>query len=240
MKTTRLLFLCTIVSFTIISMIQAQNDRVLIFTKTKGFRHQSIEKGRAVIASLLLDQNIQIDSTENAEKFTLNNLKKYKALIFLNTTGDLFDDNQQKALINYIEQGGGFVGIHASTDAEYEWPWYGKMAGGYFESHPEQQEAVIRVIDKNHASTEMLPDKWTRFDEWYNFKNVNPDIKVLAKLDETSYEGGSMNNDHPIVWYHEFDGGRVFYTGFGHTDETFDEPLFRQHVMGGIKYAMGK
>jgi len=240
MKTTRLLFLCTIVSFTIISMIQAQNDRVLIFTKTKGFRHQSIEKGRAVIASLLLDQNIQIDSTENAEKFTLNNLKKYKALIFLNTTGDLFDDNQQKALIKYIEQGGGFVGIHASTDAEYEWPWYGKMAGGYFESHPEQQEAVIRVIDKNHASTEMLPDKWTRFDEWYNFKNVNPDIKVLAKLDETSYEGGSMNNDHPIVWYHEFDGGRVFYTGFGHTDETFDEPLFRQHVMGGIKYAMGK
>ena len=159
MKTTRLLFLCTIISFTIISMIQAQNDKVLIFTKTKGFRHQSIEKGRAVIASLLLDQNIQIDSTENAEKFTFNNLKKYKALIFLNTTGDLFDDNQQKALIKYIEQGGGFVGIHASTDAEYEWPWYGKMAGGYFESHPEQQEAVIRVIDKNHPSTEMLPDE---------------------------------------------------------------------------------
>jgi uncharacterized protein len=220
--------------------VNAQEARILIFTKTKGFRHQSIEKGREVLASLLQARNIQVDSTENAGLFTNGNLKKYDALIFLNTTGNLFDEKQQEALVKYIRNGGGYVGIHASTDAEYDWPWYGKMAGGYFKSHPKQQEAIVMVTDKSHPSTAMLPDEWKRFDEWYDFKDINPDIKVLAKLDENSYEGGEMQNDHPIVWYHEFEGGRVFYTGFGHTDETFEEPLFQKHVMGGIMYAMGK
>jgi type 1 glutamine amidotransferase len=114
------------------------------------------------------------------------------------------------------------------------------MAGGYFKSHPKQQEAVVKVIDKNHPSTSMLPDEWKRFDEWYNFKNVNPDLRVLAKLDETSYEGGEMQNNHPIIWCQEFEGGRTFYTGFGHTDETFQEPLFQKHIIGGIRYAIGE
>ncbi|MBR9998453.1 MAG: ThuA domain-containing protein [Cyclobacteriaceae bacterium] len=222
------------------SMVNAQETKVLIFTKTKGFRHQSIEKGREVLASLLQAENIRVDSTENAELFTNKNLKQYDALIFLNTTGDLFDEKQQQVLVNYIRNGGGYVGIHASTDAEYDWPWYGQMAGGYFKSHPKQQNAVIKVVDKTHPSTTMLPDEWNRFDEWYDFKDVNPNIKVLAKLDETSYEGGEMQNDHPIIWYQEFEGGRIFYTGFGHTNETFEEPLFREHVMGGIMYAIGK
>jgi type 1 glutamine amidotransferase len=240
MKAIKFIFTSVILLSFILSMTQAQDTRVLIFTKTNGFRHQSIEKGREVLTELMLTRNIQVDSTENADLFTIKNLKKYDALIFLNTTGDLFNETQQQALIKYIQDGGGYVGIHASTDAEYDWPWYGQMAGGYFKSHPKQQEAVVRVIDKNHPSTRMLPDEWKRFDEWYNFKDVNPDIKVLAKLDETSYEGGEMNNNHPIVWYHEFEGGRVFYTGFGHTDQTFEDPLFQEHVMGGIQYAIGK
>lgn len=235
-------FILTFFIFTLFfgCMTNAQDTRVLIFTKTKGFRHQSIEKGREVIASLLQSSNIQVDSTENATTFTPGNLERYDALIFLNTTGDLFDEEQQQALVNYIRNGGGYVGIHASTDAEYDWPWYGKMAGGYFKSHPKQQEAMVRVTDKSHPATSMLPDEWKRFDEWYNFKEVNPDIRVLARLDETSYEGGEMQNDHPIVWYHEFEGGRVFYSGFGHTDETFEDPLFQEHIMGGIRYAIGK
>jgi type 1 glutamine amidotransferase len=240
MKTIKIILTFLIIQLFSGTMANAQDTRVLIFTKTKGFRHQSIEKGREVLASLLLSHNIQVDSTENAALFTASNLKKYDALIFLNTTGDLFNEEQQQALVKYIRNGGGYVGIHASTDAEYDWPWYGKMAGGYFKSHPKQQEAIVMVTDKSHPSTSMLPDQWKRFDEWYDFKEVNPDIRVLARLDETSYEGGQMQNDHPIVWYHEFEGGRVFYSGFGHTDETFKEPLFQEHIMGGIQYAIGK
>ena len=112
--------------------------------------------------------------------------------------------------------------------------------GGYFLSHPEQQNAKILVINKDHPSTEMLSDEWTRWDEWYDFKNVSPNITVLAKLDETSYEGGKMNNEHPIVWFQEFEGGRVFYSGFGHTDGTFDEPMIQAHLIKGILWAMGR
>jgi len=240
MQTIKSFFLYSLVFLMLSPTIQAQKSKVLIFSKTMGFRHKSIEHGREVITDMCLSNDIAVDSTENAALFTTKNLKQYDALIFLNTTGDLFNDKEQKAFIKYIQDGGGFVGIHAATDAEYDWDWYGKMAGGYFKSHPKQQKAKVKIINKNHASTNMLPDEIVRRDEWYDFKNVNPDIIVLATLDETSYKGGKMNNDHPIVWYHEFEGGRVFYTGFGHTDETFDEPLMQKHMLGGIKYAIGK
>ena len=240
MKTFNLfLSLCLIFLFASSALV-AQQSKVLIFSKTKGFRHASIEHGRTIIADLCLKNNIAVDSTEDASNFTFNNLKKYDALIFLNTTGDLFNEKQQEALVKYIQNGGGFMGIHAATDAEYEWEWYGKMVGGYFMSHPKQQNAKIKVINKDHPSTSMLPDEIERWDEWYNFKNVNPDITVLATLDESSYEGGEMNGNHPIVWCHEFDGGKIFYTGFGHTDATFDEPLMQKHMLGGILWVIGK
>ena len=240
MKTFNLfLSLCLIFLFASSALV-AQQSKVLIFSKTKGFRHASIEHGRTIIADLCLKNNIAVDSTEDASNFTFNNLKKYDALIFVNTTGDLFNEKQQEALVKYIQNGGGFMGIHAATDAEYEWEWYGKMVGGYFMSHPKQQNAKIKVINKDHPSTSMLPDEIERWDEWYNFKNVNPDITVLATLDESSYEGGEMNGNHPIVWCHEFDGGKIFYTGFGHTDATFDEPLMQKHMLGGILWVIGK
>jgi type 1 glutamine amidotransferase len=240
MKTIKSFLLYSLVFFIAIPALEAQESKVLIFSKTKGFRHKSIEYGREVIADLCSSNNIAVDSTEDAELFTFKNLKQYDALIFLNSTGDLFNEKQQNALIKYINNGGGFVGIHAATDAEYEWEWYGRMAGGYFKSHPKQQNAKIKVVSKDHGSTNMLPDEFVRWDEWYDFKSMNPDIIVLAKLDETSYEGGTMDNNHPIIWYHEFEGGRAFYTGFGHTNETFDEPLMQKHILGGILYAIGK
>ncbi|RYY11059.1 MAG: ThuA domain-containing protein, partial [Chitinophagaceae bacterium] len=125
---------------------------------------------------------------------------------------------------------------------EYDWPWYNKLVGAYFKSHPSNpnvRKATIDVIDTAHVSTAGLPKRWDRTDEWYNYKSINPDIKVLAKLDEDSYEGGENDGNHPIAWYHEFDGGRAFYTGGGHTDETFAEPMFVKHLLGGIKYAIG-
>lgn len=240
MKTFKLFLMFILVFLMTVPVLEAQESKVLIFSKTKGFRHKSIEYGRKVIAEMCLDNNIEVDSTENSALFTTKNLKQYNALIFLNTTGDLFNDKEQKALVKYIRDGGGFVGIHAATDAEYDWEWYGRMAGGYFKSHPKEQKAKVNIVNKDHASTKMLPDEIKRRDEWYDFKNINPDIIVLATLDETSYKGGKMNNNHPIVWYHEFEGGRIFYTGFGHTNETFDDPLMQKHILGGIKYAIGK
>ena len=236
MKKSLLLIFAGLLFFTIANA--KPGPRVLIFTKTTGFRHASIEEGRKAIAAICLENNISVDSTEDAGVFNDKSLKKYDALIFLNTTGELFNDDQQKALVRYIHAGGAWVGIHAATDAEYDWPWYGKLAGAYFKSHPAQQEAVIDVVNKNNPATSMLPDKWKRWDEWYNFKDVQPDLKVLAYLDESSYQNGGMNGNHPIVWYHEFEGGKAFYTGFGHTDETFREPLMLNHLLGAIRFVI--
>jgi cytochrome c len=213
--------------------------RILVFSKTSGFYHESIPTGIAALQALGKDNGILVDTTKNAKYFIQDSLKNYAAVVFLSTTMNVLNAEQQVAFERYIQAGGGFVGIHAATDTEYDWPWYNKLVGAYFASHPHQQEATIQVKDKTHPSTSFLPDNWVRKDEWYNFKNINPDIKVLATLDESTYEGGKNNGNHPIIWYHEYDGGRSFYTGGGHTNESFQEPLFLKHLLGGIQYAIG-
>lgn len=218
---------------------EPQRPRVLVFSKTKGFRHASIGVGKTALYKLGTENGFDVDTTENAAAFTDQNLRKYKAVVFLSTTGDVLDNARQAAFEQYIRAGGGYVGIHAATDTEYDWPWYNQLAGAYFQGHPRNQNADLEVLDKNHPSTGFLPDRWRRFDEWYNFRSFNPDVKVLVKIDEKSYEGGNMNNDHPMVWYHDYDGGRAFYTALGHTDESYTEPLFLKHVLGGIQYASG-
>ncbi len=220
----------------------SSGERVLVFSKTKGYYHESIPSGIAAIQKLGAEHKFQVDTTKDATKFTIDNLRKYRAVIFLSTTQDVLNEEQQRAMEQYIKGGGGFVGVHAAADTEYEWPWYNKLVGAYFKSHPNKpnvRKAVVNVIDKNHLSTRNLPDKWERSDEWYNYKDINPDIKVLAKLDEKSYEGGENGDNHPIIWYHEYDGGRAFYTGGGHTKESYEDPVFVQHLLGGIEYAMG-
>lgn len=210
--------------------------KLLVFTKTEGYRHASIPDGIEAIRQLAADHNRVADHTEDASIFTSDSLDSYEAIIFLNTTGDILNEDQQTAFKSYIQQGGGFVGIHAATDTEYEWPWYGEMVGAYFESHPETQEARLEVIDRNHPSTRSLPEEWIRTDEWYNFMDINPSINVLINLDESSYEGGENGENHPAAWYHEFDGGRVFYTAGGHTSESYSSEQFLNHVWGGVEY----
>lgn len=217
----------------------APQPRVLVFTKTAGYYHESIPTGAAAIMKLGRENNFLVDSTPDANYFVEDSLKNYSAVIFLNTTMNVLNAGQQVALQRFIQAGGGFVGIHAAADTEYDWPWYNQLLGAYFSSHPKQQKAVIDVKDKTHIASSFLPDRWERFDEWYNYKNIMPDIKVLATLDETTYDGGTNGDVHPIIWYHEFDGGRSFYTGLGHTKESYSEPLFLQHLLGGIKYAIG-
>lgn len=213
--------------------------RVLIFSKTAGFHHESIAVGIPAIIKMGQENNFDVDTTTNSALFTLDNLKKYKAIIFLSTTGDVLNTEQQTAFEQYIKQGGGFVGVHAATDTEYEWPWYGNLVGAYFKSHPsKQQEANLEVVDRSFIATKHLPATWRRLDEWYNYKWIADGLHVLIKIDEKSYTGGENGDNHPMAWYHTYDGGRAFYTALGHTDASYSEPLFLKHLLGGIKYAI--
>ena len=213
-------------------------NRVLVFSRTKGYRHGSIPLGKLAIMKLGQENGFAVDTTENADKFTEANLKQYSAVVWLSTTGDVLNDAQQASFERYIQSGGGYVGIHAAADTEYDWPWYNRLAGAYFLHHPKQQNADIEIIDKNHPATKMLPDRWKRFDEWYSYKSISPELKVLGKLDEKTYEGGKNGDNHPFIWYHDFEGGKAFYTGAGHTDESYSDAMFLQHILGGIKSVM--
>ena len=212
--------------------------QLLVFTKTAGYRHESIEKGAATLAAIGAANGFQITQTEDSLAFSKENLQKYQLVVFLSTTMDVLGTAQQQAFEDYIKGGGAYMGIHAAADTEYDWPWYGKLAGAWFKSHPKQQEATIEVVNQTHPATKHLGASWVHFDEWYNYKDINPDIQVLMKLDESSYEGGENGDNHPIAWYQEFDGGRSFYTGLGHTEEAFDDPAFRQHLLGGIQWCL--
>ncbi len=214
--------------------------KVLIFCKTMGFHHASIAAGVKAIEKLGAENGFDVDSTTDSRKFTYENLKRYSAVIFLSTTHDVLDGGQQKAFIKYIQSGGGFVGVHAATDTEYNWQWYGNLVGAYFDSHPAQQDAIIDVQDTTNIATSFLPRHWKRFDEWYNFKWISPNLHILLTIDERSYTGGKNGGFHPMAWYHEYDGGRAFYTELGHTDESYSDPLYLRHLLGGITYAMGK
>ena len=217
--------------------------RILVFSRTTGYHHAAIPDGIAAIQALGAQKGFDVDTTTNRDWFRDDVLKKYAALVFLNTTDSgrtLLSPNGELALQRYIRAGGGFVGVHAATDAEYTWDWYGKMIGAYFESHPKQQEATLNIVDRSHAATKGLPKIWRRWDEWYNFKNLSNEIHVLITIDEKSYTGGKNGDHHPMAWYHEFDGGRVFYTELGHTPESYKDPLYLCHLAGGIAYAIGK
>jgi type 1 glutamine amidotransferase len=217
----------------------AKPKRVLVFSLTKSYRHKSIKNGIEAIKKLGAANGFEVDTSESVSAFTEGNLNKYNILIFLNPTGsDVFNAAQKQALKSYINNGGGLVGIHAATDFCYEWDWYGKLIGAYFADHPKVQEAKLLKVSPKDKLMKGTPTNWLHTDEWYNFKSVNKNIKVLVKVDETSYQGGKMNNDHPIIWYHKFDGGKVFYTGLGHASETYSNPLFLKQLLAGIKWTM--
>jgi type 1 glutamine amidotransferase len=218
--------------------MQPSQFSVLVFTKTAGFRHASIPDGIAALTALGQAHGFLVNSTEDATVFTDDQLATYRVVVFLNTTGDILNADQQAALERFIQSGGGFVGIHSATDTEYGWPWYGQLVGAYFANHPAIQTATIQVLDRTHFSMLPLPERWTRADEWYNFQaSPAPTVTVLAEVDESTYTGGTMGVHHPIVWCHEYDGGRAWYTALGHTEESYADALFRAHLLGGILWA---
>ena len=220
---------------------QAGEDlRVLLFSRTTGFRHDSIAVAVPALQGVGTARGWTVDATEDPLAFTPENLASYDVVVFLLTTGDVLDEGQQQAFEEFIALGRGYVGVHSASDTEYDWPWYGEMLGGYFAGHPAPQQATVHVVDGTHASTMHLTEPWIRFDEWYDFApNPSATVDVLLRLDETTYEGGTMGDDHPIAWTREHGGGRAFYTGGGHTNESWAEAEFLAHVEGGIAWAAG-
>ena len=232
---------------------------VLVFSRTAAFRHGSIGPGITAIKQLGAQNNFGVDAIEDASLFTDAFLARYDAVIWLSTTGDVLNDTQQAAFERYIQGGGGYVGIHAASDTEYTWPWYGQLVGAYFRNHPNgTPTATVVREDHDHVSTAHLPERWTRVDEWYNFQGItNPmvggggtdvsprtqtPIHVLLTVDEATYnesDGNNVDDDHPVSWCKRFDGGRMFYTALGHTNQSFSEPEFLQHLLGGIDVATG-
>ncbi|MBQ72879.1 MAG: Crp/Fnr family transcriptional regulator [Planctomycetaceae bacterium] len=214
---------------------------VLVFSRTKGFRHGSIPSGIKAMRGIGKEYGFRVEATEDPTWFQPEKLSKFDGVVFLNTTGDVLDDEQQKSFEAFIRGGGGYVGVHSAADTEYDWPWYGRLVGAYFKTHPRIQPATINVENRTFPATKFLPEKWQRTDEWYVYReNPRPKVKVLLSLDESSYEGGGMNGDHPIAWYQEYDGGRAFYTGGGHTNESYEEPMFRRHLGEAVMWSTGK
>lgn len=220
---------------------KAEMPRILVFTKTADYYHASIPAGINAIMKLGADHKFAVDTTTDATWFHDDTLRRYAAVVFLNTTGDVLNHYQEANFERYIQAGGGFVGIHAASDTEYEWGWFGRLVGAYFNGHPPgTAQATLHVVDAKHKSTKHLPKAWKRTDEWYNFRNLNPELRVLLKIDEKTYAGGTNGDAHPMSWYHEFDGGRAWYTALGHTEASYGEAAFLQHILGGIQYAIGK
>lgn len=212
----------------------------LVFSKTAGFRHDAIPAGVAAIKQLGADNGFTVDATEDAGAFTEANLAKYQVVIWLSTTGDVLNAAQQVAFENYIKGGGGYAGVHAASDTEYDWPFYGELVGAYFASHPANQNVTVKTTDLTHPSTAHLPALQTRYDELYNYRsNPRDTVHVLQELDEKTYSGGTMGADHPITWCHDYEGGRSWYTGMGHTQESYGEAPFLQELLGGIRTAAG-
>jgi uncharacterized protein len=245
-KQVRVLFL-SIFGLLAAATARAEQFSVLLFSKTAGWHHESILEGVTAIRSLGKLHDFNVFWTEDASRvFKDEELKKYKAVIFLSTTGDALNDDQQAAFERYIKAGGGFVGIHAAADTEYNWPWYTKMVGHMFHIHPAVQTATMKVEDANFPGMDRYPKRFLATEEWYEYDAPRSKLHYLLTVDEKTYkpyakwgpkEGKGMGNFHPIAWFQEYDGGRAFYTGLGHLPATYSDVNFLHHIYGGIYWA---
>ena len=218
---------------------------VLVFSKTAGYRHTSIPAGIKTITTLGQQKGWIVTATEDATLFTDAFLSRFDVCVFLNTTMTVLDEAQEKAFAAFIRSGKGFVGIHAAADCEYDWKWYGELNGAFFKTHPPYQQATINIESTNHPA--MKPfigmKTFTIEDEWYSFKeNPRGKVTVLASLDESTIKKLPKDDswrmgDHPVIWYHEFEGARAFYTVFGHGDSSFENEKIQQHLFYAIEWA---
>ncbi|MGM0507422.1 MAG: ThuA domain-containing protein [Bacteroidota bacterium] len=223
------------------SEIRATSEpvRILIFSKTDGFRHASIEPAIEIVRRMGDVYGFEVDATEDSDWFTEERLNRYDAVFFLNTSMTLFNDDQREVFEKYIRSGGGYVGTHSAADTEYDWPFYGTLVGAWFKNHPQVQEGEIVVKSHSHPATSVMPPRWTITDEWYNFRQLPEGVTVLAELNTESIEGSEHPGYHPASWYHTMDQGRAFYTVLGHSETTWKNPHFKNQILGAIRYVTG-
>lgn len=239
--------------------------RLLVYSQTEGFRHNSIETGVETVTQLGAMNGFTVDHSEDPAVFSDGNLARYAAVLWLNTTGNLLDDEQRRAFEDFVADGGGYAGVHSAADSNFDWPFYEELVGAYFHSHPVfpvfadegpgVQDGELRVEAPEHPTTAHLPDPWVISDEFYSFRrNPRGIVRVLLNIDEDSYdqdpnttnisadqgfiigETGTMN-DHPMSWCHDNLGGRAWYTALGHSIGLYDDSEFRRHLLNGILVA---
>ena len=218
-------------------VVEGENPRVLIFTKTRAYRHECIEPGVKAMQSWFAKRGITSEHSEDSLMFTPQKLKDFDVVMFFQTTGNVLDSVEQLAFMKYIQSGKGFVGIHSAADTEYDWAWFTELLGARFADHPDIQSGVMIRVDSARIATSHLPARWTRTDEWYNFKEAPKNVHVELMADEATYTGGGMGTNHPMAWYHQFDGGRAYYTAMGHTVENYQDTLLLEHLAKAVKWA---
>lgn len=217
---------------------QAAPDRVLIFSRTTGWRHDSIPVTVSTVKELANAEGMAVDHSEDAGHFTAQNLARYRVIVFANTTGDILDEAQQAALQQFMRAGGGFVGVHSAADTEKTWPWYGELVGALFDNHPPGLQSTL--VQPEHAGA-AHGRAWPITDELYNYRrNPRAQVQVVATVDEREYTGGDMGADHPITWCRPLEGGRMWYTGLGHHVSVYEHPEFRAQLTRGLRYAAGR
>jgi type 1 glutamine amidotransferase len=213
-------------------------SRILVFTRTTGYRHESIPVGVQTLRELAQAEGIELTRSEDPALFDDASLARFDAVVFLSTTGDVLDETQQAAFERYVGKGGGYMGVHAAADTEYDWPWYGRLVGAWFDSHPKGLQTT-RVRFEGDAA--VLALNWQVTDELYNYRrNPRGTVKVIATVDENRYQGGKMGADHPIAWCHTRLGGRAWYTGLGHDAALYTDPVYRAHLLRGLRYITGR
>ena len=247
-RTRSLSCLAFVFLFLVVTSVQAQKKRILIYTQNgKGYVHENIAASVAALTKLCTANQWAVESSDSPTVFTAEKLKRFDCIIFSNTNNEGFDTEDQKAaFMAYTRAGGGFVGIHSASGSERKWPWFAAMLGGRFVRHPELQPFTIKVVDKKHEATKFLGDTWAWEDECYYTNNLNPDIHVLLAADLTTikddkkveYPGQTFGDYFPLSWCHEFDGGRQFYTALGHKAEYYQDEKFLKHIKGGIEWVI--
>lgn len=215
-----------------------QRPLLLVFTRTQGWRHDSIPQAAQALRELADAAGFDIVHSEDPNLFDDHELSRFRVVIFANTTGEILDAAQRAAFERYIAGGGAFMGVHAAADTGKDWPWYGDLVGAWFKSHPPGLQSA-RVHFESGRGPDGL-EHWHVTDELYNYRrNPRPAVEVIATVDESDYEGGSMGADHPIAWCRARTGGRAWYSGLGHAQALYADPVFRAHLLRGLRYATG-
>jgi uncharacterized protein len=239
-----MVFLMVSIMLACITCCASDPIHILVFSKTEQYRHESISSGIKMLYDQSTVQNWIITATEDPRVFNDSFLSLFDVAVFLNPGGHVMEKEQQAAFEKFIRSGKGFVGIHAAAAFEYDWTWYGKLNGGHFSTHPPAQIATVIIEERNHPAMKPFANMktYTVFDEWYSFRqNPRENVNVLITLDESTITKSSNDSwrmgDHPLVWWHEFEGSRSFYSGFGHTHEVFQNPIMIEHFSEAINWA---